>query len=191
MNEVYKPIKGYENLYEVSNKGNVKSLVNRYKNTKGIFLLNQENVKSGSVTYKRVQLSNPKKRFLVHRLLAQTFLDNVCNKPHVNHIDNNPSNNHKDNIEWCTHSENMLHCHKQNRCSNIKASNKAKNDMAKKMRNFFSTLLENRFIDYVIKKGRGYVVYYCINCNKLLESRADSSTFDNGGICRSCGKNKI
>ena len=115
MKEVYKPVEGYENLYEVSNTGNVRSLVNRYKNTKGIFLLSQENVRAGNGTYKRVQLSGPRKRFSVHRLVAEAFIKNPRNKPQVNHIDNNPSNNVVTNLEWCTGSENLIHAQKQGR----------------------------------------------------------------------------
>ena len=122
MKEVYKPIEGYEGLYEVSNKGNVRSLLNRYKNTKGIFLLSQENAKSGNMHYKRVQLSNPRKRFLVHRLVASAFINNDESKPQVNHIDNNPSNNCSENLEWCTGSENLLHAEKQGRLKTAQSS---------------------------------------------------------------------
>ena len=46
---------------------------------------------------------------MVHRLVAQTFIDNPENKPHINHIDKNRSNNNIDNLEWCTASENNIH----------------------------------------------------------------------------------
>lgn len=62
--------------------------------------------------YLRVSLSNDvvqHKRFLVHRLVAQTFIPNPDNLPQVNHIDENKTNNSVENLEWCTALENLNH----------------------------------------------------------------------------------
>ena len=101
--EIYKNIKGFEGLYQVSNKGNVKSLVNN----KGVArekVLKPVNVKG----YKRVILYKNKtsKRFLVHRLVADAFLPNPHNLPCVNHKDENGENNSVENLEWCTYKYN-------------------------------------------------------------------------------------
>lgn len=116
--EVYKPVLGYENLYEVSNWGNVRSL-DRFVSTirsngrkysqlcKG----KQLSISSLGTDYLYVWLEvDPKpKNCTVHRLVAQAFLPNPSHKKIVNHIDGNKHNPYVDNLEWATYSENAQH----------------------------------------------------------------------------------
>lgn len=109
--EVWKDIKGYENLYQVSSKGRVRSL-DRYVNNKGKLdfrkgkILTTSNRKNG---YLSVSLSKDGviTTHSVHRLVATAFIPNPNNSPMINHRDENPSNNRVENLEWCTHKYNM------------------------------------------------------------------------------------
>lgn len=112
MKEIWKPVNGYEGIYEVSNLGRVKRLERQYTHAKiGERILKQELVRSG---YLRVMLhkNGIGKRFLVHRLVADAFIENVNNYQYVNHIDANKRNNSISNLEWCTQKQNMQHAMK-------------------------------------------------------------------------------
>lgn len=94
--EVWKDISGYEGLYQVSDKGRVKSLWFGKER-----IMKFERDKKG---YLAVQLckNGEIKRCTVHRLVAQSFIPNPQNLPQLNHKDENPSNNKVENLEWCS-----------------------------------------------------------------------------------------
>ena len=109
MNEIsWKPVVGYEGLYEVSNTGIVKSL-DRMKNRK--HTIERDLKPSTNKRYKEVKLykNGTKRSIKVHRIVAQAFVPNPYGKPQVNHIDGNKDNNNADNLEWCTQAENNRH----------------------------------------------------------------------------------
>jgi NUMOD4 motif/HNH endonuclease len=113
MNEIWKPIKGYEGSYEVSNLGRVKSLA-RYRLGKsgGIVPVKEKilTLKVLETGYVNVHLRTGKSSYpTVHRLVAETFIPNVDNKPTVNHKDSNKQNNTITNLEWATHQEQAVH----------------------------------------------------------------------------------
>lgn len=115
MKEVWRDIKGYEGIYQVSNLGNVRSLdrMYEYHNSSGEVYFREYKGKvltqNNSLRYKQISLSNRGStgNFLVHRLVAEAFIPNPDNLPEVNHKDENPSNNRVDNLEWCTKSYNI------------------------------------------------------------------------------------
>lgn len=101
LDEVWLPIKGYEDRYEVSNLGSVKSLKSKK-------ILSGDPTKDG---YVRVKLWDGIKYTskMVHCLVAEAFLplpDND-NKYEVDHIDNDVSHNSVDNLQWLTHKDNL------------------------------------------------------------------------------------
>lgn len=95
--EIWKEIKGYEGLYEVSSEGRVRRLIKgnylTFKNSNG---------------YQRVGLCihSKQKWFLVHRLVAQTFIPNPDEKPEVDHINCDRCDNRVENLRWVTAKEN-------------------------------------------------------------------------------------
>lgn len=107
--EIWKDVEGYENLYQISNLGNVRSL--NYRNKGLVKNLTQTVNQYG---YKTVILRKDgmQKNFKVHRLVAIAFLSRVEDRNIVNHKDGNKSNNNALNLEWCTYSENLKHAYK-------------------------------------------------------------------------------
>lgn len=104
LNECWKPVEGYEGLYEVSTNGGAKSL--NYNKTGKEKILKPGKNKQGYL-YINLWKNGKGKAYKIHRLVAQTFLPNPDNLPCVNHKDENKTNNHYSNLEWCTYKENI------------------------------------------------------------------------------------
>lgn len=102
--EIWKDIIGYEGLYQVSNLGRVKSLSNNFSRKEKI-LKNHKN--SGG--YLRVVLNKNRKakRYYIHRLVSEYFIDNPNNLPQIDHINTDRTDNRVENLRWVTHKENM------------------------------------------------------------------------------------
>ena len=96
--ELWKDIKGYEGIYQISNLGKVYSLKSKK------FLKSQFNNK-GYVTIDLYK-GGKGKRFFVHRLVAQAFLSNPNNYKEINHKDEDKTNNSAYNLEFCDHKYN-------------------------------------------------------------------------------------
>lgn len=111
MIEIWKDVKGYEGLYKVSNKGNIKSF---YKSKTRILKPSKD--KDG---YLRIDLykDGKSKTFQLHRLIAIEFIPNPENKPEVNHINEDKTKNNIENLEWATHRENINHGTRTQKCS--------------------------------------------------------------------------
>ncbi len=116
-NEIWKPILNYENEYEISNLGRVKSKARPCKGrqpVKEIYMKQQESrntSQTGDSYYYVVDLYKNKKRkhMKVHRLIAEAFIPNPNNLPHINHINFNTLDNSLENLEWITPKGNSQH----------------------------------------------------------------------------------
>lgn len=113
MEEIWKPIEGYEGVYEVSNMGNIKALHRTVIRCDGVKMPVCKNAhitprinKDGYLVV-RLSKDGKRKQYFVHRLVAQSFIENNNNLPEVNHIDIDRTNNCVNNLEWCTHKENV------------------------------------------------------------------------------------
>lgn len=118
--EEWRDIRGYEGLYQISNRGRIKSLY-----------FNKERILKPTLLKGYLQitlhLNGAVKTFKIHRLVMETFcpIENM-DKYDVNHIDENKENNYLENLEWLFHKDN---CNYGNR--NFKVSKNQKNDISK------------------------------------------------------------
>lgn len=127
MKEIWKDVVGYENIYEVSNFGRVRTHKNKTTFTEkhGIRHWKQRYLKDKTPNVRDVRVNlwknGKSKDFLVHRLVGFAFMSSVEGKECINHIDGNPKNNHVDNLEWCNHLENNRHAFENNLIDTQKA----------------------------------------------------------------------
>lgn len=123
MKEIWKDIKRFEGIYQVSNLGRVKSLYgwNGKEYYKRELILKPY---INGRNYLTVCLSNFKtkaksKHAYIHRLVAEAFIPNPLNLKQINHLDFDKTNNCITNLEWCTQQENLNHYRKSRYCKSV------------------------------------------------------------------------
>ena len=133
MEEIWKPIKGYEGVYEISNLGKVKRLSAKVNSRNGSLRNEREKILKKAINkfgyeYVCLTINGNQQKKKVHRLVAEAFIDNPQNKPQVNHINGIKSDNKSENLEWCNNQENMKHAFKIGLCEKTrqKMSDRAK-----------------------------------------------------------------
>ena len=105
MTEIWKDVVGYEGLYQVSSLGRVKSLP-RFGTVGGIMC---GFVRPDGYRHITLHKNNNAKSYLVHRIVATSFIENHNNLPEVNHINGNKLDNCVENLEWCSRKDNLYH----------------------------------------------------------------------------------
>lgn len=101
MKEIWKDIPGYEGRYKASNLGRIKSI--NYLGHEGNEQILKPNITN--LGYNRVELIN--KKYLLHRVIAMTFLPEYNEELTIDHINNNPNDNRLENLRVCTQKENV------------------------------------------------------------------------------------
>lgn len=147
--EVWKNIEGYENLYQISNYGRVKSIPRN--TTKGKILKLGYN----NDGYNQVCLydgKGNKKTYRVCRLVGIHFLNNPNNYPEINHIDKNVKNDYYENLEWCDRKYNV----------NYSKSKKVKSIDDEGNETFYNSIYETRLFGF----NYGNVYRCCKNGQK-------------------------
>lgn len=165
--EVWKNIKGYEGLYQVSNLGRVRSFPRKGTHSNNIHILSPGIDHKG---YLNVRLSKRCKghSFRVHKLVAMAFIPNTHNKEQINHINGIKTDNRVTNLEWCTNLENMRHSWNIGLRSKDKTYHYGKD-------NVLSVAVEQYSLN-----GKFIRKWYCI---KDIERALG---FDNRNICACC-----
>ena len=114
MEEVWKPITGYEGLYEVSSLGRIKSLNYNHTGKEKILKICKD---GRGYLCANLCKDGKAKNHAIHRLVAKAFLPNPDNLPQVNHKDENKENNKVENLEWCSRSYNCSYGTRNKRTS--------------------------------------------------------------------------
>ena len=112
--EIWKNVVGFEEQYEISNLGNLRSkerFVKHWRGGERKYKSNFKNIRLNDKGYFRCNLKNEGKRydFTIHRLVALAFIPNEENKPFINHKNGIKTDNRVENLEWCNQSENVTH----------------------------------------------------------------------------------
>lgn len=120
--EIWKDIKGYEGLYQVSSYGRVMSLGNG-KSGKSIQRIMKPHKTNKGYLQVGLCKDGVRKLFKIHRLVAAAFIPNLLDYTQVNHRDENKENNHIDNLEYCDNTYNYHYGTRIERVSEINKNN--------------------------------------------------------------------
>ena len=177
--EVWKDVKNYEGYYIVSSMGKVKSLDRIVLGKNGVSSFRSGKLKSNVTDrwgYLLVLLSKNNKQKLcrIHRLVAEAFIPNPENKPHIDHINTDKKDNRVENLRWATRSENMNNPLTKEKCREMNKGKHHAEETKKKISEAGKGRILSEESKKKIGKGNGKPVY-CIELDKIFESTCEAS----------------
>lgn len=178
MQEIWKDIPYYEDYYQISNHGNVKTKERTLENVNGKKSLYKSKERKPSLSeYRMIALSKNGyvKMFKISRIVATVFVDGYSEKNRVvNHVDGNKYNDFYKNLEWCSYSENTLHAY------NNKLAKRKNGDTGvffdgkrKKWTSYLYRNNKNIFVGRFSSKEEAEIAYK----NKLNDYNSNKRTF--------------
>lgn len=158
--EIWKDIPNYEGLYQISNLGRIKSVekldkLNHKRKEKILKCIN-----NGRYMQVVLYRNSKKNIFLIHRLVALTFISNPNNYCFINHKNENPYDNNVNNLEWCTHKYNDNY---GNRGNKISKSNSVKIKQYDLNNNYIKTWSSIKEANQILKINKALI---CMNLKK-------------------------
>lgn len=105
----WKSVDGFVGYYEVSSRGDVRSLLNQARNKTRIHALSPKRVAQGYLGVTLCGANGFRKQVLIHRLVAGAFIPNPGGLPQVNHKNGKQGDNRVENLEWMTSQQNVRH----------------------------------------------------------------------------------
>ena len=172
MSEEWRPVVGYEGLYEVSSYGRVRSL-DRYDERNCFREGRILKLYTSRVGYLRVQLSlnSKKKMYLVHRLVAEAFIPNPDNLPEVNHLDEDKTNNRVENLEFCDRKYNINFGTRKDKVRNTAIKNGYWLNLNDEERKIYHNEYQKKY--YLSKKKDYMKKYYLEHKKKICEQKKE------------------
>jgi len=178
--EIWKDVKGYEGMYQVSNLGRVKSL-DRYVNSG----YGKQRLHRGKILKPKLdkdgyldvgtRVYGEAVHFRPHREMAIAFIPNPENKPQVNHIDFDKTNNSIENLEWSTPQEQIAHNYKNKKHAHGERQHKAKLTETEviELRQSFRKGKDWNMLaeEYGITPGNVWFIVHDLTWKHLLEAR--------------------
>ena len=189
--EIWKPVVGYEGIYLISNKGNLKSVSRtiHYRNGKTEFRegrIRKPNIVCGYRTFLMTDGKGGKRKNMrAARMVAMAFIPNPDNKPCVDHKDTNTQNDCVENLHWVTYSENNLNPITRQRMSENRKGFVLSEEARRKIGDFFrgKKLSPGRIAE--LKESASPVLMFSKNGEFIKEFRSSAIVQETMGICKS------
>ena len=179
-NEVWKDIKGYEGLYQVSSFGRVRSLTRKLINKKGVEYTVYSRYLSAGINqgYKQVVLCKEGKRKTCRlgRLVAEAFIPNPLNLPQVNHINEIKTDNRAINLEWCSSKYN---CNYGSHIENIQKNRNIQSFIKNKSKAIIQLTLDGEYVKQYSSIKEAAEDTELTNISNALSGRY----YQSGGYC--------